>query len=95
MGTFDGSNHNERITNHNFGTQKSCRGNVRATSKKSRDEVCPKHACNWKSAEMEGTKCLSREVREPEKLFVHMFVVLKITENGNDLNIPQGTQCGD
>ena len=40
---------------------------------------------------MEGTKFLNREVREPEKLFVHMFVVLKVTENCNDLNIPQGT----
>ena len=57
---------------------------------KSRDEVCPKHACNWKLANMEGTKFLNREVREPENLFVHMFVVLKVTENCNDLNI-QGT----
>ena len=60
---------------------------------KSRDEICPKHACNWKLADSEGTKFLNKEVREPEKLFVHMFVVLKITENCNDLNIPQGTLC--
>ena len=60
---------------------------------KCRDERSSKSGSNWRAADRACTIFLNNEVREPEELLLTKHAVLKITENLNDLNIPQGTLC--